>query len=167
MEIFNARRLTSIGVVAAIYVIATLLCAPLAYNAVQFRVSEMLMLLCVFNKDYIISMTVGCMLANLFSSLGLIDLAFGTAATLIAALLMYAFGKKLNLFCLSLFPVVSNALIVGAEIKLVFHDPFWINAAWVALGEFVCVSILGVIVFTGLKKNQGFMKLITAGHQTA
>ena len=163
MEIFNSRRLTNIGVVAAIYVVATLLCAPLAYNAVQFRVSEMLMLLCVFNKDYIISMTLGCMIANFFSSLGMIDLAFGTAATLIAAVLMYLLRNKLHLFFLSLFPVVSNALIVGAEIKFVFGDPFWINAAWVALGEFVCVSILGVTVFLALKKNKRFMKLITAG----
>ena len=164
MEIFNSRRLTNIGVVASVYVVTTLLCAPLAYNAVQFRVSEMLMLLCVFNKDYIISMTLGCLIANIFRSLGMIDAAFGTFATLIAAVLMYMLRNKLNLFCLSLFPVISNALIVGAEIKFVFHDPFWINAAWVALGEFVCVSILGVIVFTGLKKNKGFMNLITAGH---
>lgn len=160
MEIFNTRRLTTVGAVAALYVVATLLCAPLAYNAIQFRVSEMLMLLCVFSKDYILSMTLGCLIANLFSSLGMIDLAFGTSATLIAAVLMYLFRDKLNLFFVSLFPVIANALIVGAEIKFVFGDPFWINAAYVAVGEFVCVSILGVLVFTALKKNAGFMKLI-------
>ena len=164
MEIFSARRLTRIGVVAAIYVVATLLCAPLAYNAIQFRVSEMLMLLCFYNKDYIISMTVGCILANLFSSLGMVDVLFGTLATVIAAVLMYLFHKKVNLVTASLFPVVSNALIVGAEIKFVFGDPFWINAAYVALGEFVCVTVLGVIVFKVLERNQGFMKLVTAAN---
>lgn len=164
MEIFSARRLTRIGVVAAIYVVATLLCAPLAYNAIQFRVSEMLMLLCFYNKDYIISMTVGCILANLFSSLGMVDVLFGTLATVIAAVLMYLLRKRVNLVAASLFPVVSNALIVGAEIKFVFGDPFWINAAYVALGEFVCVTVLGVIVFKVLERNQGFMKLVTAAN---
>ena len=55
MEIFSARRLTNMGLIAAIYVVATMLCSSLAYGQVQFRVSEVLMLLCYFNKDYIIS----------------------------------------------------------------------------------------------------------------
>ncbi len=163
MEIFSARRITSIGVVAAIYVVVTLLCSNFAYGQVQFRISEMLMLLCFYNKDYIISMVLGCFLANIFSSLGAVDLVFGTSATLIAAVLMYVCRKKTNLFVSSLFPVVSNALIVGAELKLVLGLPFWVNAAYVALGELVCVTVLGVIVFKALERNKGFMKLIMAG----
>lgn len=163
MEIFSARRMTSIGVVTALYVVMTLLCSNFAYGQVQFRVSEMLMLLCFFNKDYIISMTLGCFLANIFSSLGAVDLLFGTAATLIAAVLIYVCRKKTNLIAASLFPVVSNALLVGLELKLVLGLPFWINAAYVALGELVCVTVLGVIVFKVLEKNKSFMKLIMAG----
>lgn len=163
MELFNARRMTNIGVMTAVYVVATMLCAPLAYEAVQFRVSELLMLLCFFNKDYIISMTMGCFIVNLFSPLGFIDVGFGTAATVIAAVLIYAFRKKTNLFVVSLFPVISNGLIIAAELKYVYGSPYWINAGWVALGEFTCVSVLGVIVVSAISKNKGFMKLITAG----
>lgn len=165
MEIFNARRITNIGVMAALYVVATLLCGGLAYGQVQFRVSEMLMLLCFFNKDYIISMTLGCFIANLFSSLGFIDAGFGTAATLLAAILIYASRNKTNLFVASLFPVITNAFIVAAELKMVLGLPYWVNAAWVALGEFVCVSVLGVIVVSALAKNKGFMKLIMTGSE--
>lgn len=46
MEIFNSRRITNIGVVAAIYVVVTLLGSGLAYGQVQFRISEALVLLC-------------------------------------------------------------------------------------------------------------------------
>ncbi|WP_294409103.1 QueT transporter family protein [uncultured Ruminococcus sp.] len=165
MEIFNARRITNIGVMAALYVVATLLCGGLAYGQVQFRVSEMLMLLCFFNKDYIISMTLGCFIANLFSSLGFIDAGFGTAATLLAAILIYVSRNKTNLFVASLFPVITNAFIVAAELKMVLGLPYWVNAAWVALGEFVCVSVLGVIVVSALAKNKGFMKLIMTGSE--
>ncbi|MBR6102001.1 MAG: QueT transporter family protein [Ruminococcus sp.] len=162
MEIFSTRRLTRIGVITALYVVTTLLCAPLAYNAVQFRVSEMLMLLCCYNKDYILSLSIGCFLSNLFSTLGTVDMLFGTAATVIAAVLMYLTRKKADLFVSSLFPVVSNALLVGLELKIVFGDPFWINAGYIAIGELVCISLLGVIVFKALEKNAGFMKLIAA-----
>ena len=163
MEYFNSRRITNIGVMTALYVVATLACSPLAYGQVQFRVSEMLMLLCYFNKDYIISMTLGCVIVNIFSPLGFMDVVFGTAATLIAALLIYCTRNKVNLLVASLFPVVANGLIVGAELTYLFHENFFVNAGFVALGEFVCVSVLGVIVVGALSKNESFMKLIMSG----
>lgn len=163
MELLSARKMANIGIMTAVYVVATLMCAPLAYGEVQFRVSELLMLLCFFNKDYIVSMTLGCFIANLFSPLGLMDVCFGTSATLIAAILIWLFRNKTNIFVVSLFPVISNGLIVAAELKYVFGTPYWISAGWVALGEFVCVSVLGVAVMSALRRNKGFMKLVTAG----
>ncbi len=163
MELFNARRITNIGVMTAVYVVATLLCSPLAYKEIQFRVSELLMLFCFFNKDYIISMSMGCFIANLFSPLGFVDVGFGTSATIAAALLIYLCRNKVNLFVASLFPVVSNGLIIAAELKYVSNAPYWLSVGTVALGEFVCVSIIGVIVVGNLSKNKGFMKLIMTG----
>ena len=163
MELFNSRRITNIGVMTAIYVVATLLCAPFAYKEVQFRISEILMLFCFFNKDYVISLTLGCFIVNLWSPMGYLDVAFGTIATVIAAILIYLLRKRINLFVASLFPVVMNGLLIGAELNYVYKSPFWLNAALVALGEFVCVSIIGVIVVSLMKKNNSFMKLVMAG----
>ena len=66
MENFSARRITRIGMAAAVYVVVTLIGAPLAYDNIQFRISEALMLLCFYNKDYILSVSIGCLLANIF-----------------------------------------------------------------------------------------------------
>ena len=165
MEMFNSRRLTRIGVTTALYVVTTILCGSFAFEAVQFRVSEMLMLLCYYEKDYIFAMTMGCFVANLYSTLGMIDMIFGTSATLIAALLIYAFRKRLSLPAVSLFPVMTNAVLVGLEIKIVTGAPFWANAGFVALGEFVCVSIGGVIVFKLLERNKRVMKMITSSFE--
>ena len=165
MEMFNSRRLTRIGVTVAVYAVTTVLCGPLAYKAVQFRVSEMLMLLCYYEKDYIFALTMGCFVANLYSSLGIIDMLFGTSATLIAALLIYATRKYLSLPAVSLFPVVTNAILVGLEIKIVTGDPFWINAGFVALGELVCVTAAGVIVFKLIEKNKTLMRMITSNFE--
>ena len=120
MEIFSARRLTNMGLIAAIYVVATMLCSSLAYGQVQFRISEVLMLLCYFNKDYIISLSIGCLIVNLFSTLGMVDVVFGTLATVVAAVLIYLLRNKVNLVVASLFPVISNAVIVGFELTYVF-----------------------------------------------
>ena len=157
----DTKRLAKTGIMAALYVAATLACAPLAYGQVQFRLSEILMLFCFLNKDYIVSVTFGCVIVNLWSPLGLVDVIFGTSATLIAGLLMYLTGKKLGIATVSLFPVLSNGIIVGAELTYLFQEaPFWANAGFVALGEFVCVSVLGVIIMRLLMKDKRFMKII-------
>lgn len=165
MSKFNAHKIATIGVVAAIYVVVTIVGADLSYGPIQFRVAEALMLLCFFNKDYIFSLTIGCFIANIFSTVGLIDTVVGTSATLISAIMIYLFRKEDNtarLVICSLFPVIANGLLVGAELNLVLKLPFWLSVGEVAFGEFVCVTVLGVIVFRLLSKNKGFMKLIMA-----
>lgn len=165
MSKFNAHRIATIGVVAAIYVVVTIVGADLSYGPIQFRVAEALMLLCFFNKDYIFSLTIGCFIANIFSTVGLIDTVVGTSATLISAIMIYLFRKEDNtvrLVICSLFPVIANGLLVGAELNLVLKLPFGLSVGEVAFGEFVCVTVLGVIVFRLLSKNKGFMKLIMA-----
>ena len=150
MEIFSARRLTNMGLIAAVYVVATMLCSSLAYGQVQFRISEVLMLLCYFNKDYIISLSIGCLIVNLFSTLGMVDVVFGTLATVVAAVLIYLLRNKVN-------------LVVAFELTYVFKTPLLVNMGWVALGEFVCVTIVGVILIKALMKNKYFSKLVTFG----
>ena len=165
MENFSARRITRVGVTAAIYVAITLIGAPFAYGSVQFRISEALMLLCFYNKDHIAALSIGCLLANIFSTVGMIDTIVGTAATVIAGVLIYLFrkeGSTVRLIICSLFPVILNALIIGAEITALSKTPvsFWVMAADIALGEFVCVSIVGVLLFKTLEHNKEFMRVI-------
>lgn len=165
MSKFNAHRIAVIGVVAAIYVVITIVGADLSYGPIQFRVAEAFMLLCFFNKDYIFSLTIGCFIANIFSTVGLIDTVVGTSATLVAAIMIYVFRNEdsaVRMVICSLFPVVVNGLMVGAELNLVLKLPFWLSVGEVAFGECVCVTVLGVIIFRLLSKNKGFMKLIMA-----
>ena len=154
----NAARLVKLAAVAAIYVALTYALGFMSYGNIQFRVAEMLMLLCFYKKDYGISLTVGCFIANLFSPMMLMDMVFGTLATVLAILLIFI---SPNIYVASLAPVVTNALIVGAELTISFNTPYWLNALEVAAGEFVCVTVVGVIVFKVLEKNGAFMKLIT------
>lgn len=163
MENFNARRITRIGVVSALYVALTLSLSFLAYRDIQFRIAEALMLLCFFDKDYIIALTVGCFIANLFSPMA-IDMLVGTSATLVAAIPMYLLRKQGSLprmMICSLFPVISNGFIVAAELKLAYGSPYWLSVGTVALGEFVCVTIAGTALFSQLSKNKAFMAMIT------
>lgn len=153
----NTPRLVKIAAVAAIYAVLTIL-LPFSYMDIQFRIAEVLVLLCFYNKDYCISLTLGCAIANLFSPFALIDVPIGTAATLIAVILMW---KCPNIYVASLFPVITNGLMVGAELTFMYNTPFWLNALCVAAGEFAVICIVGVVIFrTILQRNKHFMKLI-------
>ena len=84
----SVRKLARCGLVAAIYVVLCLALQPLSYGAVQVRVAEALCLLPVFGTEYILGVVLGCFLANLLGST-IVDVIFGTLATLLACLVTY------------------------------------------------------------------------------
>ena len=161
------RSAVIIGAVAALYAALTLAIAPLSFGAVQVRFSEILVLLCFYRKEYGISMILGCAAANLFSPMGTVDVIFGTLATAVAVTGVYLIGKRKKgkndlprLIAASLVPVISNGLIVGAELYYALDVPFAAGALSVAAGELLAVSVAGVAVFTALSHNTAFMRLI-------
>ena len=88
MKNLSVRRLVRCAVIAAVYVVVCLVLAPFSYGAVQVRVAEALCLLPVFGAEYIVGVTLGCFLANLLGST-VVDVVFGTLATLLACLVTY------------------------------------------------------------------------------
>lgn len=150
--------MTRNAIIAALYVVITILAYPLSYNVIQFRISEILVLLVFFRKDYAWGITLGCALANVMSALGLFDILFGTIATLLACLCVM-FCKHLLTACA--FPIIFNAFIVGFELWWLLGEPFWVAVGWVALGELV-VMVVGYIIFMLLRKRKDFLKTLGA-----
>lgn len=144
------KQWTRLALVAGIYVALTVALAPISYGMVQVRIAEALMLLCCFDKRYGIALTLGCALANLFGGYGLTDIMIGTLATAIAAGSM---TRTKHLFTASLWPVLTNGILVGGMLAYLTNTPFWLNALMVAAGEFVSVSLFGVALFSLLKKK--------------
>lgn len=153
----RVKDIVEIAIIAALYVVLTILIQPLAYAGTQFRISELLMLLCFFNKKYSLSMIVGCLVANLWSPYLLWDMIFGTTAT---ALACYFMTKSKHIIVASLFPAIFNGIIVGAEIAILDKLPYLLQVVSVAFGEIVVVTIIGCTLFTILMKNSEVKKLI-------
>ena len=154
------RRLTSNAIVAALYFVLTWASTPIAFLGVQVRISEFLLLLCFFNKDYIAGVTIGTLLANLMSPMLPWDLIFGTLATLIAAVGIAFFPRYL--LPAAFIPAVVNGFIVAAELHIILEDPFWINVGFVAAGEVIAVVGLGYSLMMILRRIPRFMELIGA-----
>lgn len=160
----NVYLMVEGAMIAALYITLTyaqeLLLPGTTSMAVQFRLSEILTLLCVFTPSAIWGLTAGTLISNITSAGVLpVDTIFGTLATFVATLLMYKL-RNVKLFSLPIFsafmPVIVNGVIIGLELEIFliegpFHfSSFLLQGGLVALGE------LGVCVILGLP----FVKLL-------
>ena len=161
--------LAQAALIAAMYAVLTfaqqLILPGTASMAVQYRLSEALMVLCLFTPAAVPGLTFGCFAANfLFMSALPVDMIFGSLATLLAAVSMRLLRKvQIKGFpALSLLmPAFFNGVIVGAEIEVFFIDgpfhfgSFLAQGGLVALGELAVMFTAGAAFFFALKKLAG------------
>jgi uncharacterized membrane protein len=162
-SVSSAKSIAFNGLIAALYFVLTIVSSPIAYGQIQFRIAEILVLLCFWRPDLIVGVTLGCFLANINSSLGPWDMLFGTLATFLSAI-----GVALSprLFIGAIFPIAINAFVVGAELFYLADLPFWISAGYVAIGEGV-VIIVSYILWVLLVRHKNFMNVLAPiKHQT-
>lgn len=154
----DTNFLVKSAAVAALYAVLTLLLPVASYGPIQFRFSEILVLLVFYNKRFIPGLVLGCAIANMFSPMLLFDVVFGTLSSYIAFKLMQ---RAKNLYIASIFPVLLVSVpAIGTYLILANDEVFWILLMQFMLSEFVMVSIIGVILFKILEKNEGFMSYI-------
>jgi uncharacterized membrane protein len=149
--------LIEISVIAALYVVLTIVVQPISFGEIQFRLSEILMLLVFYNRKYSVSLILGCLIANLWSPYLLWDMIFGTLATALSCLFMV---KSKSLIVASIWPTIFNALIVGAEIAILSDISYLFCILTVGFGELVVVTVFGTIVFKTLMQNPDIKELI-------
>ena len=149
--------------IAALYAALTVALAPISYGPIQFRVSEVLTALPFLMPGSVLGITVGCVLANLYTG-SVLDIVFGSLATLLAGLGTAWFGRKgstlKNRLLGCLMPVVFNAVIVSAVLTWGYEiqelgsplASYAFNALTVGLGEAVVLYLLGYMLLVQLPK---------------
>lgn len=150
------QRVILSGIIAAMYAVLTLVLAPISYGPIQFRISEIMVLLAYFDPFYIIGLTLGCFITNILGPNGLLDIIFGTFATFLSVLAIYLTSRlkikdKFNIFIASLWPTIFNGLIIGLMLSYLLNLPKGLTILQVGIGEFVVVSIIGVPIFYKLR----------------
>ncbi len=144
------------SVVGAMYAAMTLF-LPFGYLGFQFRLAELLVLLVFIDKRYIYGLTLGCLVANLGSPLGPVDIIFGTLATFIS---LYLITKTKNLLIATLWPAIINGIIIGQVLYRVLALPLFLSMAQVFFGEFVVVTLMGYFLFKRILKDPRLVEMI-------
>ncbi|NLF35268.1 MAG: QueT transporter family protein [Clostridiales bacterium] len=169
MRKVTTRELTLGAMVAALYVLLSYLSGlfGLAYGPVQFRFAEALCVLPFLFPTAVPGLALGCLITNLLSPYGPLDVVFGTLATLLAALWT---ARVPNRWLAPLPPVLCNAVIVGAVIAWAstdsagaFRAAYVYNAGLLALEELGACYVLGMLLLYTLPRIKFFQPMMRAG----
>lgn len=147
----KTRSLAVSGVVAALYAVTTIVIAPFGFGAVQCRISDVMLIFCMKRKEMIAGCVVGCIIANMFSPLGPIDMAVGA---LVNFLIGYVAYKSKNMIITIISGGITAGIFVGTELWAVYSLPIQITSATVAAGEMISLA-LGAIIYKAIEKRWG------------
>ena len=151
---FSALYLAQSGAIAAIYVALTLVFAPISFGAVQLRVAEALSILPLFTSAAIPGLFVGCLIANILGGGVILDVVFGSLATLIGAALGYVLRK--NRWLVPVPTVIANAIIVPLVLRYGYglDMPILLSVLYIAAGEIGGSYVLGELLGTLLMRHR-------------
>ena len=151
----SPKYLAQSGAIAAIYVVLTLVFAPISYGSIQLRVSEALAILPMFTSAAIPGLFIGCLLANILGGCVVLDVVFGSLATLIGAALGYLLRK--NRWLVPIPTVLANTLIIPLVLQYGYGVdlPYYLQALYILAGEIAGSYVLGELLGAILLKRSG------------
>lgn len=152
----SVTELTKTALVAALYVAVTVLLSVISFGAVQLRLSEMFNYLALYNKRYVLAVTLGVVLANFMSPTWVLDVPIGGIATFLVLILCRKITKNIKN---DLVKMVVTALIfalsmftVAGQLTILYDLPFWATWFTVGIGELLSMTVGGMTIYLLNKK---------------
>ncbi len=147
------------AIIAAMYVALTLIFAPISFGAVQVRIAEALTILPLFTPAAIPGLFIGCLIANGLGGGILLDVIFGSIATLIGAALGYLL--RFNRWLVPIPAILSNTVIVPLVLKYGYgvDMPIWLLMIYIVVGEILGCYLLGELLASGILKRKSLTDL--------
>ncbi|MBQ7986239.1 MAG: QueT transporter family protein [Clostridia bacterium] len=150
----KSKNLTLSATIAALYVILTGIAKLVGLDSgvIQVRFSEALCILPCFTPAAVSGLFIGCLLSNILSGGVIWDVVFGSLATLLGAVGTRYFKK--NRFLAVLPPILANTIIIPFVLSYAYGIPGSIPyfMLTVGIGEVISCGILGLCLFSALKK---------------
>ena len=145
--------MTQSAMIAAIYVVLTVLFAPFGFGQIQVRIAEALTILPYFTPAAIPGLFIGCLIGNIIGGAIIPDIIFGSLATLIGACFTYLLRKR-SKFLAPVPPILANTVIVPLVLYYAYglNLPIPFMMLTVGIGEIISCGVLGMILFSAVKK---------------
>ncbi|WP_329384816.1 QueT transporter family protein [Anaerofustis butyriciformans] len=158
MQNSKIQFITKAAIIAAIYTVCTMLISPLAFGENQVRISEALNVLVYFTPSAVPGLFVGCILSNLASPFGIIDIAFGSLATLLAGMVA---SKIKNKYLVGIPSILFNGVFVGFVLYKMSAVPFIAGFISVCIGQAISLYVIGLPLLLVIEKNEKLRTLLS------
>ena len=160
----KVKFMATSAIIAALYIVVTLIFSAISFGQVQFRIAEIFNHLVAFNPRYFIGVVLGVLISNaLFSTIGVMDIIFGVGHSIITLGLLILICKFVkNIWArliINSFLFTATMFIIAIELNIVLDLPFWITWLYCAVGEFIVLSI-GIPIMYLLNSRLNFKNLI-------
>ncbi|WP_034847554.1 QueT transporter family protein [Ruminiclostridium josui] len=162
----NIRKLTVAAMIAAVYLVLTMIFYVTSFQPLQSRLAEALTVLPYFTPVAIPGLFVGCVLANILGGNGIWDVVIGSLSSLLAAFLTYklTYKKPKRKWLAPLPPVLINAVAVGSMLSVLSDVPLFATMLSVGLGQLLACYVFGfplMLLFERTKKINELFKDIS------
>jgi uncharacterized membrane protein len=153
---FDSRDLALTAVFAALYAVLVILLAPISFGIYQVRIADVLLpLSMIFGLPVAIGSSLGCLVANVYGGLGVIDIVGGATANFLACILAWYIGRGgfARRLLGSFVETLVITTIVGGYLSLIFDVPVEFGLFGIFVGSIVAINILGFALEEILQQN--------------
>ena len=160
----KVKFMATSAIIAALYIVVTLVFSAISFGQVQFRIAEIFNHLVAFNPRYFVGVVLGVLISNaLFSTIGVMDIIFGVGHSIITLGLLILICKFVkNIWArliINSFLFTATMFIIAIELNIVLDFPFWITWLYCAVGEFIVLAVGAPIMYL-LNSRLNFKNLI-------
>ncbi|MDO5446008.1 MAG: QueT transporter family protein [Eubacteriales bacterium] len=152
----SAKYLTEGGIIAALYVILTMISGlfGLSMGPIQIRISEALCILPCFTPAAVPGLFVGCLLSNILSGAVIWDTVFGSLATLAGAAGTYLLRNQR--FPASVPPIAVNTLVIPPVLSFAYGVKQGILFLFISIfiGELISAGVLGQLLYSVILRHR-------------
>jgi len=152
----KSRDVTLIGIWAALYAILVYVFAPISFQALQFRVADILPPSIAKKKLLAVAYAIGVVAGNIISPYaGPWDLGFMPFMSFVAGLLGYYAAKlysKLDYYICGVVESIVIALSVSFMLEQLLTVPMFITFPMLLVSELI-LSIIGAVIFKLIERR--------------
>jgi len=152
---FGGREVALIAVFAGLYAAGVVLLAPISFGVYQVRVADALLpLSMIFGLPSAIGLSLGCLVANVYGGLGVVDVVGGAVANFVACTLAWYIGRGgfARRFFGSIAETLTITIIVGGYLSLIFNVPIEVGLLGIFIGSVIAINVLGLALEEGLHR---------------
>ena len=160
--VVKSKKIAVIAIYAALYAALVVALGPFSYGPLQIRVADALLaVIPLLGIAGVLGHTLGVFVANLFSTLGPIDLLNTIPSFVMAFVVYYVYKRAKNDYtvigtCVAYSIVIG--ITVGWMLSYVFSLPLLPTIGYVALGNIIASVLIGWPIFKLLKRTGVFQR---------